>query len=83
MTQDSRPANIQKLDALTMNKDPMPELVALLDSCWHCKRPKEEHANGQCLFGSTQYANYGRMFKMLSDVWFMQREFPSIPREKP
>ena len=72
----------QKVDEL-VNANVEDKLSTLLESCWHCKRPREEHANGQCLFQSTYYANYGRMFKMLSDAWLMDNamKIPSIPRK--
>jgi hypothetical protein len=43
-----------KVDALVDQR-----LRVLLASCWHCRSPQAEHANGQCLFGPTRYTNYG------------------------
>lgn len=61
------------------------EIMELMDSCWHCKRSKEEHANGQCLFGSTRYQNYAEMVYFgINDVLtgkFVIRPFPGEPKK--
>ena len=58
------------------------ELMELMDSCWHCKRSKEEHANGQCLFGSTRYKNYAEtVYRGIDDILTGKRVIPSLPRK--
>lgn len=62
------------------------ELMELMDSCWNCKRSKEEHANGQCLFQSTRYKNYATtVYQGCQDVLSgkLKLQFPSLPAEKP
>lgn len=50
------------------------ETDRLVRSCWHCKEQPEDHAEGKCLFGATEYAAYGRMFLALTQKWEAQRD---------
>jgi hypothetical protein len=60
------------------------ELLELMNSCWHCKRSKEEHANGKCLFASTNYKNYAEtVYRGIDDILIGKLVIGPWPGGKP